>query len=236
VTPIKHLVVFCEGQTEQGFCNLLLQRHLFPNGEGIVYTLPVGEKDHRHIYGLGRNRNYHGAKGLRSFISNTINSRKGKSVYFTTLFDLYALPNDFPGKDTVVKNPTNPTNYVLALENAFHDDFENHRRLIPYLQLHEYETMLFANPSAFRKSFENCEEQILKLTEIAGSYDSIEHINDGHQTAPSKRIIEILPEYGGRKSTAGPDLADFIGLTTIRAKCPHVDSWINRLEELDWHF
>jgi hypothetical protein len=38
----------------------------------------------------------------------------------------------------------NPTAYVLALEKAFEGDID-HFRFIPYLQLHEYETILFAD-------------------------------------------------------------------------------------------
>ena len=41
---MKQLSVFCEGQTEQGFCAQVLQPHLFPSGDGIVHTLAVGEK------------------------------------------------------------------------------------------------------------------------------------------------------------------------------------------------
>jgi hypothetical protein len=229
----KHLVVFCEGQTEQGFCRQVLQPHLFPRGDGTVHTLPVGEKDHHHLYGLGRRTKYNGSRGVRKFICNTIKQRQGKNVYFTTLFDLYALPDDFPGKATNHRNPAAPTPYVVALESAFGQDIGFHR-FIPYLQLHEYETMLFAGPDAFRNSFENCEEAIQQLKEIAASVSCLEIINDGTTTAPSKRIIDLLPEYDGRKSSAGPDIAASIGVTTIRAKCPHVDAWLAQLEQIAW--
>ena len=226
----KHLVVFCEGQTEQHFCEQVIQPHLFPFGDGTVYTLPVGEKDHHHLYGIGRRTKY---DRVRKFICNTIKRREGKNVYFTTLFDLYALPTDFPGKDTNVRNSADPTPYVLALEEGFRQNIDYHR-FIPYLQLHEYETMLFADLDAFRTSFENCEDAIQQLEAIAASVQSIEHIDDGRTTAPSKRIIEVIPEYDGRKSSAGPDIAAYIGIPAIRAKCPHVHSWLIQLENLPW--
>lgn len=226
----KHLVVFCEGQTEQGFCVQVLQPHLFPQGDGTVYTLPVGEKDHHHCYGLGTKKKYQGAKGVRQFILNTIKNRQGKNVYFSTVFDLYSLPNDFPGKAANVRNPANPTPYVLALEQAFGQDI-NYNRFIPNLLLHEYETMLFTDPDAFRVSFENCDEEIDALKVIAGSKQTIEHINDGKETAPSKQIVKVFGEdrYRGRKSSAGPDIAAAIGLAKIRAACPHVDSWLKTI-------
>jgi hypothetical protein len=227
---MKQLNVFCEGQTEQGFCVQVLQPHLFPKHDGIIHTLAVGEKDHHHLYGLGKRTKY---ERVRKFICNTIKQREKKNVYFTTFFDLYGLPTGFPGKATNVRNPANPTPYVVALENAFFQDIDYYR-FIPYLQLHEYETMLFAGPEAFRRTFENCDAEIEQLKQIAASWPSIEHINDGETTAPSRIIIDLIPEYDGRKSSAGPDIAAFIGLTTIRAKCPHVDSWLVKLENLEW--
>lgn len=95
--------------------------------------------------------------------------------------------------------------------------------------------MLFADPEAFRYSFEVSDAQIQKLLEIAGSVLSIEHINDGPTTAPSKRIIGIIKEYEGRKTSAGPDIAEFIGLAAIRKKCAHFNEWLAKLENLNWN-
>jgi hypothetical protein len=225
---VKQLNVFCEGQTEQGFCTQLLQPHLFPHGDGILHTLAVGEKDHHHLFGLGRRAKY---EKIRKFICNTIRQRQGDQVFFTTLFDLYALPTDFPGVAANVRNPANPTPYVEALETALGQSIDHHR-FIPYLQLHEYETMLFADPNAFAYSFENCGEQIQQLEAIAAAvHHRIELIDDGKDSAPSKRIIALIPEYDGRKSTAGPDIAECIGLNTIRRSCPHFRQWLRTIKE-----
>lgn len=106
---VKQLVVFCEGQTEQGFCAQVLQPHLFPQGNGMIHTLAVGEKNHHHVYGLGRRTKY---EKIRKFVRNSINQRSGPNVFFTTFFDLYGLPNDFPGKSTNVRVAANPLPYV----------------------------------------------------------------------------------------------------------------------------
>ncbi|MCU0798023.1 MAG: DUF4276 family protein, partial [Akkermansiaceae bacterium] len=57
-----------------------------------------------------------------------------------------------------------------------------------------------------------------------------EEINDGPHTAPSKRIIRHLPLYERSKVRVGAVAAAAIGLPTLRAKCPHFDHWITRLE------
>lgn len=224
---MNQLNAFCEGPTEQGFCKLVLEPHLFPSGGGLIHTLAVGETGHRHIYGLGK-ASY---PRLRKFILNTIKERNKEYVYFTTLIDLYQLPDGFPGKNCNRRVAADPTPYVIALEEAFKHDIDCFR-FIPYLQLHEYETLLFADPEAFASTFENCEEAIKTLKVIIDSEPSIEHINDGQETAPSKRIIKVIPEYRGRKTSAGPDIAQRIGLNKIREKCPHFDQWLTQLEQL----
>jgi len=231
---VRQLNIFCEGQTEQGFTAQLLQPHLFPHCDGLIHTLAVGEKDHHHLYGLGAKKKYTGKKGVQSFIRNTIKQRGAKNVYFTTIFDLYALPNDFPGKDANTRNAADPTPYVEALEEAFGKDI-NHPCFIPNLLLHEYETMLFSDPDAFRVSFENCDKEIKALKAIADSVPTIEHINDGSETAPSKQIIRVFGDrYRGLKASAGPDIAAAIGLPRIRGACPHVDRWLKKLEDIPW--
>ena len=61
---------------------------------------------------------------------------------------------------------------------------------------------------------------------------SPELVDDGRQTAPSKRIIEQFPDYEYRKATVGPQAAERIGLATIRCKCRHFAQWLERLERL----
>jgi hypothetical protein len=227
---MKRLIVFCEGPTEQGFCKQVLQKHLFPNHDGLVETHPVGESDGHHVYGLGPRTKY---TKRRTFFVNTFNANRGVNVYFTTMFDLYALPKDFPGLNTFTKNPSDPTPYVLHLESELAADL-NAPRFIPYLQLHEYETMLLADPTVFEYVIDNCGKAISKLQELINNFSSLEEIDDGPHSAPSKRIINLIPSYKGLKRQLGPELAELIGLATIRRKCPHVDYWLKQLEAIPW--
>lgn len=128
------------------------------------------------------------------------------------------------------RDPSDPTPFTRTLEEAFGTDIAD-RRFLPHLQLHEYETMLFVDPDAFALVFEKCDDEIAALKAIAAAHPTIEHINDGRATAPSKRIIQAIPQYEHRKASAGPDLASYIGLPKIRAACPHFDAWLGRLED-----
>jgi len=227
---MRELYVFCEGPTEQGFCAQVLAPHLFPQCEGCIHPIKVANGKRHGIVYRGGIFKY---APLKRDIQNTLKSRGEANVFFTTLIDLYGLPSEFPGKAENHRDPGNPTPYVLALEAALGIDVGD-RRFVPYLQLHEYETMLFSDPDAFEFSFENCAPAITALKAVAAAVPSIEHINDGPLTAPSKRIIDVLPAYGGRKSSAGPDIAECIGIAAIRAKCPHFDQWLTKLEGLRW--
>lgn len=72
----------------------------------------------------------------------------------------------------------------------------------------------------FLLAFDNCHRAIEELKKIAASFPTIEHIDDGPTSAPSKRIIRLIPAYEGRKATVGPRVAADIGLPAIRSKCP----------------
>ena len=170
---------------------------------------------------------------MRRDILNQLKGRKRRNILFTTLIDLYGLPKDFPGKKGHRRNPDHPIPYVAALEKAFGTTSAT-RGSSPHLQLHEYETILFADPESFRIAFDDCDRAIEELKKIAASFPTIEHIDDGPTTAPSKRIIDLIPAYEGRKSTAGPTSPRTSACPAIRAKCPHFDAWLTRLESLLW--
>lgn len=225
---LKQLVVFCEGPTEQAFCRQVLAPHLFPEADRAIQTLAVGQtRDDRHIYGLGSRKSY---QRLRKFITNSFKQLSGSQYLFTSFIDLYGLPEDFPGLDSARKDITNPRPYAEDLEAAFAQDLD-YWRFLPHIQLYEFETLLFADPEAFAISFEAAAPGIQSLKNIASTFRSVEHINDGKTTAPSKRIIEIFPGYRGRKTSAGPAIAAHIGLPALRQACPHFDGWIRKLEE-----
>ena len=67
---------------------------------------------------------------------------------------------------------------------------------------------------------------------MASQFASPELIDDGEQSAPSKRIIHEIPEYEGMKASAGPLIAEKIGLETLRVKCRHFGAWVSRMERL----
>jgi hypothetical protein len=98
--------------------------------------------------------------------------------------------------------------------------------------LHEFEALLLSDPGKFACYYDGHQRQIQAIVDLCSEFGTPERIDDGEETAPSKRIGRQIPEYLGAKPTAGPIIAEHIGLKVMREKCPHFNQWLNRLEVL----
>ena len=219
-----HFVV--EGQTEETFVNRVLKPHLGDRYVWVdarcVLTSRRGGVKHR-----GGFRNY--AQPQRDILS-WLREDQNDDARFTTAFDLYRLPSDFPGYGDA-QAAMDPYEKVRILEAALRDDIGDWR-FIPYLQLHEFEALLLSEPAQLSAQFMERQAGIRTLVAMADQAGNPELINDGPDTAPSKRIIAEVPEYSGMKASAGPIVAERIGLANLRSGCQHFGEWINRLEAL----
>lgn len=110
------------------------------------------------------------------------------------------------------------------MEKSISDDI-NDRRFIPYIQLHEFEALLFSATNGFEMYFEDKISEEIQC--IIDSFDNPEDINSSPETAPSKRLIRIIPYYD--KVIYGNIVALEIGLSTILSKCPRFRRWISSL-------
>ena len=105
------------------------------------------------------------------------------------------------------------------------------RKVVPYVQKHEFEGLLFSDVRAFRVVTNASEADVVRLGRIRSDFPTPEDINDSPDTAPSKCIGKVIPRYG--KVLHGPLVAEEIGLETIREQCPRFGNWISCLESLD---
>lgn len=103
-------------------------------------------------------------------------------------------------------------------------------RVFPYVQLHEFEGLLFSDVNAFATLPGVAGDTIAVLAAIREQFQSPEDVNDSQPTAPSKRIADAIPDYS--KVNSGLLVASAIGLPTIRAQCPRFNAWLARLESL----
>lgn len=214
---MTRIYLLVEGQTEEAFVNELLRPHY---ARQELYLIPIIAATSRTQKG-----------GITSYakIRPQIEKlgRQDRSAHITTLFDLYALPTDFPGKnDPAYPEHGSGHDKAAFIENAWAQDIGWHN-FIPNLLVHEFEALLFADTRHFSAWTDDATVQWLHDIR---QKTAPEDINETPHTAPSKRIRALWRGY--EKTFHGPLIACDIGLDNIRTACPHFHAWLSKMEQL----
>lgn len=217
---MARLNVIGEGFTEESFVRLVLAPFLGEHGVYAVARSVETSRRHRTI----RRGGMTDCARARGDIVRWL--RQDHLAHVTTMFDFYALPNDFPGLSSIPNGSL--YDKVRHIETAVAADVGN-TRFIPYLQLHEFEGLLFNDIEIVDSelAIEIGQSRLPELTEITDASEMPEHINDGYNTCPSRRLVGLFPRY--RKATDGIRIAERIGVEKLRLKCVHFDEWVTRL-------
>ena len=213
-----------EGQTEEAFVNQILAdalalRNVFLSARRVETSrnIRAGKIFRGGLVGYQKAR-----KDIERWL------KQDPSAYLTTMFDLYGLPQDFPGFGRIGNLP-DAYNKAGILEAEMYSDLNN-QRFIPHVQLHEFEALLLSDVSQVAGQLGLSVKDYERLHNDCASFESPEHINDNPDTAPSKRILSVYPPY--EKLADGLKIAHAIGLDTMREKCRHFNEWLTRLEAL----
>lgn len=213
-----------EGQTEETFVRDVLAEYLAP----------------RRIYGrarrveTSRTQGYIFRGGMTSYVRAKRDIerwlKQDQTAYVTTMFDLYRLPEDFPSADAASREP-NPLKKADIIETGILADIPE-PRLLPYIQVHEFEAFLFCALDVTDRTLGVAfsYSKLAELRRIKDAFPSPEHINDGQETAPSKRLALLYKTY--RKPVFGPLITERTGIVALRQECSHFDMWIQRLQAL----
>ena len=217
------LYVNVEGQTEKEFVDKAIKPHLSNYEIDVRPRLVVTNRK------LGCRGGVVSFEVFRSDLVRLMKEDGGAEARFTTMIDLYALPKDFPGWERANTAKGAPEKVAL-LEGALSDSFDD-SRFLPYLQLHEFEALLFCDLRELSQRISGSQTGLALLQNDVGNLGP-EEINEGAATAPSKRIINYIPIYEKNKVRVGASTAIAIGLERLRSLCPHFNSWVSRLEAL----
>jgi len=114
------------------------------------------------------------------------------------------------------------THVESALGNAIGDV-----RFLPHLVLHETEAWVLADCDRLGEVMGD-PDPAAGLGRVVRLESSPELVNDGIDTAPSKRIKKAYPQY--EKTLHGPLVIADAGIDTIRSTCPHTNDWLAGLE------
>ncbi len=215
MNTFRRLNITAEGQTEEKFVKQTLSTYLGQYNISTNVRCVLTSKDKRKYY-RGGLISYEKAK---NDIITWLKEDNHSDVIFSTMFDLYALPQDFP-KFKEAQKYTDPYQKVKHLEDAFKEDI-NDVRFLPYIQLHEFETLLLSKPQELKYEYFEHEDSINKLVELLKDKRNPELINDKPETAPSKRIIKLIPEYECNKVAVGAAIANMIGVEFLKSSCKH---------------
>ena len=191
-----------------------------------------------HIIGNARQRDRRGGikpwPAVRKEILNHLRQDAGCLV--STMVDFYGLPQSgagaWPGRKAAAISAYSVK--ADSVENALLADVSKHmgkgfnpNRFVPYVMMHEYEAMLFSDCVAFDRGIGH-PALASQFQTVRDAFGSPEEIDDSPQTAPSKRVENLVPRYN--KPLFGTLAALEIGLEAIRRECPHFRSWLARLE------
>lgn len=215
---MKNVYIYCEGPTEESFINEVLYPYFFNIGI-IVYPIVCTTK-------RTATQKYRGGVSDYSKIKRELSmlSKSHKNEYVTTMFDYYAMPKDTPGIEC---QDTDLIQRMRTIESKIDTDLGLPNCKFHFM-LHEYEGLVFSQPSAF--SIIADQGVVNEIQKIRESFPTPEHINNSYETAPSKRLEALIPNYAKVKN--GTLLAKNIGIDTLMRECPHFKNWISSIAQL----
>jgi hypothetical protein len=223
---LTRLFIIVEGDTEQEFVKQSLAPHL---NSFAVWTTPIEVQTKRdRVTGQKLARGGGHWKHWRKDIRNVLRT-SATDLRVTSLFDLYGLPEDFPQLEACNAEVDTLRRAVL-LERAMGDDIQN-SHFIPYIQRHEFEALVLSGLELLREQLVDADARagLEKLRAELGSTPP-EDVNDGKETAPSKRLLACVPGYN--KKTHGPQVTARVGIAGLKLRCPRFGAWVQALEAL----
>ncbi len=205
--------VICEGATEVEFVNRCLEPYLRPCGISAYGTV-LSAKSGRH----------RGGRVTVERLAKQISLHLREANRVTTLVDFYGF------QDRAGRTRAQLEADIAAAAQAMTTGYDP-RHVLPYVQMHEFEGLLFTHPENFEWAEDGWNEDVkAELMAVAQAFPNPEHINDHPETAPSKRILSIFPAGTYSKLEHGPLIAEATGIDAIRQKCPNFSEWVGKLQ------
>lgn len=210
------IAIVVEGQTEEAFVNQVLA----PYVGDAVFLHPIVTQT--KLTARGAHRGGGGWRGYRDKLSRLVHEPHWALV--TTMIDFYGYPVDAPGRDCQAIGSHRPHACVDERQRAMAADIPG--AWLPFVMLHEFETLIIAAgaempvvlgdtaaPARFRHMIDEAGEAEL--------------VNDSVQTAPSKRVKEVLPRY--RKAQDALAVLGDCDFGAVLDACPRFAAWVGCL-------
>ena len=211
---MPRLIFIVEGDSEQRFIN-----------EHLVSYLALKYPDvpmHAQKITTNRKKNVKGGNVNYELLKNEIKRTFAQGgVMITTFLDFFRLPTDYPGYTQDVKQ-------IDQIEDAIRTDCNSiipPTSFLPYIQKHEFETLMFANAAGFSSVVDTAE--LNEILNVLKQFSTPEDINGSPKTAPSKRLLSIF-KY--KKVADSALVLKDVDIDILRRRCPRFNEWVARLE------
>lgn len=213
----KILNIIVEGQTERDFVTQCMLPYF--KDRNIENIRPIGiETSPGHKGGDVRYESR-----FKRQVKTILRGKEDMIV--TSLIDFYKLRSDFP-KYSEAQGIVDKNQQVAFLEQACFEDIDDYR-FLPYIQLHEFEGLLFTKWDGFA-DFPIPTANKIAIQNIIRDFPNPELINDRPEFAPSKRLQQLItPKY--EKPFHGNYIALTNGFEAIIDKCPRFKQWVETL-------
>ena len=219
---MPRLIMLVEGHTEVSFIDALLAPHLYGVGHMDIRPMLLGN----HRGGISQ------WAPVRSEIEKHL--LQSPDAWVTTMVDYSGMLESWPGR-RAANGLLSASQKAHAVEQALLKDilalFQDLHpvRFIPFVVMHEYEGLLFSEPSGLADALGNP-----AWLSGSGRY-AMNSAPRKRSTLPTRlahpagsaiysRVIRSAPEVFERPQR--------IGLETMRDQCPLFDNWVKKLENL----
>lgn len=210
---MKRVCIVCEGPTEVEFVRACLGPYLL-GAQVIAFPTLLQAPSGRHRGGRVT------VERLVKFMSHQYH----EVDRLTTLVDFYGF------QDRDGRNRAELEAAILAGVAQRTSGFDA-RFVLPYVQMHEFEGLLFSDVEQFEWVQDGWNQDTrAALADVRAAFPCPEDINDHPETAPSKRLLKIFGDATYSKTEHGPLIAEAIGVDVIRQQCPLFNDWVGKLQ------
>lgn len=216
---MRRCAVVVEGQSEGQFFTNVLSPLVWTRGVDITPIIVRTKTTPTRAYkGGGRKWGPY-----RKLASDLLGQPQWAAV--GVALDVYGRPEDTPCRDSALTGRALQESIRDAVEADLENASGGRGRIIAGPILHEFETLVLA---AVATGLTNAPPTVVygakNAIQAAGS---VEDVNGGRKTSPSKRLLTWWPEY--QKVIDGPALIAEVPFDEVLEACPTFAEWLNRL-------
>lgn len=226
---MAQVFIIVEGQTEEQFFKKTLQQYYIKSDGSYqhffqVVAMPSKRNAYAKIH-KGGSINYENCVvNIKRFLRETSHCQ-----LVLLVFDYYGIHKSF--KEKLDQSQITLEDKIIAIQERLEKDI-NHPKFKFRLQVHEFEALLFSDILVVSRHFPNIADSLSVLKEILNKFNNNpELINDHPKTAPSKRLMQLFPNF--KKTSDGLQIMNKIPINLVREKCTYFHQLCLLIDKLE---